>query len=226
MQGDGTGAEASAYVNSATGALTSIRVTNPGSNYSYANIVITNTSAPGTGATARAIISPQGGHGSNATRELFATSLGVTVSISDNDNRDLILGNDFRQIALIKNIRTPAAVTYTSNTATACFIINVANSAMASYAVDDIITTDDGGSFTVIQKDTDNDNIYLTSEIPLMTTNSVLTNTTQNINNLSINSITNPEVDSATGEVIYLDNRSPVVRSADQVEQIKALIRF
>jgi len=226
VQGDGTGAEASAYVNSATGALTSIRVTNPGSNYSYANIVITNTSAPGTGATARAIISPQGGHGSNATRELFATSLGVTVSISDNDNRDLILGNDFRQIALIKNIKTPAAVTYTSNTATACFIINVANSAMSSYAVDDIITTDDGGNFTVIQKDTDNDNIYLTSEIPLMTTNSVLTNTTQNINNLSINSITNPEVDSATGEIIYLDNRSPVVRSADQVEQIKALIRF
>ena len=59
-----------------------------------------------------------------------------------------------------------------------------------------------------------------------MTTNSVLTNTTQNITSLSINSITNPEVDNATGEVIYLDNRSPVIRSADQVEQIKALIRF
>ena len=59
-----------------------------------------------------------------------------------------------------------------------------------------------------------------------MTTNSVLTNTTQNISSLSINSITNPEVDNATGEVIYLDNRSPVIRSADQVEQIKALIRF
>ena len=60
----------------------------------------------------------------------------------------------------------------------------------------------------------------------MMTTNSVLTNTTQNISSLSINSITEPEVDNATGEVIYLDNRSPVIRSADQVEQIKALIRF
>ena len=59
-----------------------------------------------------------------------------------------------------------------------------------------------------------------------MTTNSVLTNTTKNITNLSINSITNPEVDNATGEIIYLDNRSPVTRSVDQVEQIKALIRF
>ena len=224
VTGDGTGAEASAKVNAATGAITSVRVTNPGSGYSYAEIAIVNTSAPGTGATARAIVSPQGGHGSNAPRELFANNLGVTVSFADNDNRDLILGNDFRQIALIKNIKTPAGVVYTTNTATACHIINVAS--VASYAVDDIITTDDGGSFTVIQIDSDNKNIYLTSTIPLITTNSVLTNTTQNISNLSINSITEPEVDNATGEVIYLDNRSPVIRSADQVEQIKALIRF
>tara|TARA_B100001109_G_scaffold172262_1_gene140799 strand:- start:6934 stop:8520 length:1587 start_codon:yes stop_codon:yes gene_type:complete len=224
VTGDGTGAEASAKVNAATGAITSVRVTNPGSGYSYAEISIVNTSAPGTGATARAIVSPQGGHGSNAPRELFANNLGVTVSFADNDNRDLILGNDFRQIALIKNIKTPAGVVYTTNTATACHIINVAS--VASYAVDDIITTDDGGSFTVIQIDSTNKNIYLTSTIPLITTNSVLTNTTQNISSLSINSITEPEVDNATGEVIYLDNRSPVIRSADQVEQIKALIRF
>ena len=59
-----------------------------------------------------------------------------------------------------------------------------------------------------------------------MTVNSTLTNTTQNIASLSINSLTDPEIDNSTGEVIYLDNRAPVIRSADQVEQIKALIRF
>ena len=69
VTGDGTGAEASAYVNAATGAITKIRVTNPGSGYSYADIAIVNTSAPGTGAVARAIVSPQGGHGSNAPRD-------------------------------------------------------------------------------------------------------------------------------------------------------------
>ena len=224
VEGDGTGAEASAYVNTATGAITKIRVTNPGSGYSYATIKITNTSAPGTGAEARAIVSPQGGHGSNAPRELFANNLGITVSFSDNDNRDLILGNDFRQIALIKNVKTPAGVTYTTNTATTCFIINVAS--VTPYAVDDVLTSDDGGSFTVIQVDSTNKNIYLTSSNPQITSNSTLTNTTQNISNLSINSLTQPEVDNGTGEIIYLDNRSPIIRSADQVEQIKALIRF
>ena len=226
--GDGTGAEASAYVNTATGALTDIKVTNPGSGYSYATINITNTAAPGTNAAARAIVSPQGGHGSNATRELFAHNLGLTVSFSDNDNRDLILGNDFRQIALIKNMYdtagTPAV--FTTNTGTACHIINVASGQTSNYAVDDLITSDDGGSFQVIQIDSDNNNIYVTAEIPLITNSSTLTNTTQNITSLSINSVTSPEVDNATGEIVYLDNRSPVTRSVDQVEQVKALIRF
>ena len=94
------------------------------------------------------------------------------------------------------------------------------------YVADDIITTSDGGKFQVIQVDSDNDNVYLTAELPLITGSSTLTNTTQNIPSLSINSVTNPEVKNSSGEVIYLDNRSPVTRSEDQVEQIKALIRF
>ena len=125
---------------------------------------------------------------------------------------------------MIKNVKTPAGVTYTTNTATTCFIINVAS--VTPYAVDDVLTSDDGGSFTVIQVDSTNKNIYLTSSNPQITSNSTLTNTTQNISNLSINSLTQPEVDNGTGEIIYLDNRSPIIRSADQVEQIKALIRF
>jgi len=226
VTGDGTGGEASAYVNTTTGALTSIRVTNPGQNYSYASITITNTTAPGTGASARAVISPQGGHGSNATRELFSNNLGLTVSFDDNTNKDLIVGNDFRQLALIKNILTPGAVIYTTNTGTASYIITVASGQTTNYEVDNLITTDGGGEFTVIQVDTDNLQVYLAASIPLITNSSTLENTTKSLTGLSINSVTSPEVDNATGEIVYLDNRSPITRSADQVEQIKALIRF
>ena len=159
---------------------------------------------------------------------MFAHNLGLTVSFSDNDNLDLILGNDFRQIALVKNMLdtggTPAV--FTSNTGTACHIINVAAGQLGNYAVDDILTSNDGGEFQVIQLDTTGNNIYVTAKIPLITNSSTLTNTTQNITSLSINSVTSPEVDNATGEIIYLDNRSPVTRSEDQVEQVKALIRF
>ena len=227
ITGDGTGATATATVNTNTGAITGLTVTAPGTGYSYATATIANTSAPGTGATSRAVISPQGGHGSNATRELFANNLGLTVSFSDNTNSDLILGNDYRQLALIKNITAPDVDTpYTTNTGSACYILTVASGQTTNYAADDIIKTDDGGEFTVAQIDTDNLKVHLASTIPLITNSSTLENTTKSLTGLSINSVTSPEVDNATGELIYLDNRAPITRAADQVEQIKALIRF
>ena len=145
---------------------------------------------------------------------------------SGTENKDLITGNDFRQIALVKNIKDNSGVTYTSNTGTGCHIVNVASGQLANYAVDDIIVSNDGGKFQVIQLDSDNNNIYLTAEIPLISNSSTLENTTQSIASLSINSVTNPEIDNSTGEIVYLDNRAPIIRSADQVEQVKALIRF
>lgn len=224
ITGDGSGAEASVTVNAATGAVTAITVTNPGSGYSYATVAVSGS--VGVNATARAIISPQGGHGSNATRELFCTALGITTSFSDNANRDLILGNDFRQVALIKNILTPGAATWTATTGTACYIITVASGQTDNYAPDDIITTDDGGKFQVAQVDATNLKVYLTAEIPLISNSSTLANTTKSLTGLSINSQTAPEVDNATGEIVYIDNRLPITRSEDQVETIKALIRF
>ena len=68
--------------------------------------------------------------------------------------------------------------------------------------------------------------MYLAASIPLITNSSTLENSTKSLTGLSINSVTSPEVDNATGELIYLDNRAPITRAADQVEQIKALIRF
>jgi len=43
---------------------------------------------------------------------------------------------------------------------------------------------------------------------------------------LTINSVTNPEIDVTSGDVVYIENRSPVTRASDQVETIKAFINF
>jgi len=42
----------------------------------------------------------------------------------------------------------------------------------------------------------------------------------------AINSVTEPEISTAFGEVIYIENRTSIARSEDQVETIKALINF
>ena len=228
ITGDGTGAEATVSIAAGSGAITSVTITSVGTGYTYANITFEQAAGIGTGATARAILSPIDGHGNNPIKELFGSTVGIVTSLADNANEDLILNNDFRQLGLVKNFYDyDETIIWTSSTATASFIIDVDSN--ASYALDDIITTDDGGEFRVIQFTDDESGtfqIYLQSIIPLITSSSTLTNTTQSITGLSINSVTEPEISTSTGDVIYIENRPAINRSPDQVETIKALVKF
>lgn len=232
ITGDGTGAEATVEIAEGTGAITAVSVTDVGTGYTNATISITNSLGTNVSAQARAVLSPIDGHGSNPVKELFGSTVGITVSISENViNDDLFLGNDFRQVGLMKNIYEYAGYTgeiWTENTGTAAFIANVDSS--ASYAADDIVTTDDGGEFRVIQiRNNDDDttyDVYLQPIIPLISNSSILYNVTQDISSLSINSATDPEISVSTGEVVYIENRPAISRSEDQVETIKALVNF
>lgn len=235
ITGDGTGATATAVVAAGTGTITGVNITSPGSGYTFAVITFV-ASAPAAGAIARAVISPLHGHGFNPVRELFSTTIGINVSLSDNTNSDLFLDNDFRQIGLIKNMLTYVAgsastVRFDGATGSALYEIDVNDS--SNYSADDIVTTDDSGSFRVVHIITGEttDKVYLqpivsSSLYPLIDSSSVLNNTTKNIPNLSINSAVIPEVDTSTGEVIYIENRAKINRTSDQVETIKALINF
>jgi hypothetical protein len=109
--------------------------------------------------------------------------------------------------------------------------VNVDDS--SDYNLDDIITTDGGGEFRVIQKVTTTDspatyNIYLQPIIHTITASSTLYNKTVAAADAlpAINSVTDPEISTAFGEVIYIENRTSIARSEDQVETIKALINF
>lgn len=230
ITGDGTGAEATAIISG--GAVTGFNIDAKGTGYTNATISITDSLGENTSASARIVLSPIDGHGSHAINELFASTIGVTVSLSENFNPDLFLDNDFRQIGLIKNIKEYNKINdRTVTTSTACFIANVnVDDNSSSYAVDDIIHTDNGGEFRVIQiKESTSTtyDIYLQSIIPLITASSTLTNNTQEtIPSLSINSVTDPEINPSTGDVVYIENRPAISRSEDQVETIKALVNF
>jgi hypothetical protein len=85
-----------------------IAIANKGKNYTYATVEFTPITVSasmdnGVTADARPIISPQGGHGSNAVRELDCTSLLVTVNIDQNENNDFLPENEIRQYGILKN---------------------------------------------------------------------------------------------------------------------------
>lgn len=232
ITGDGTGASASVVPNSA-GQIESVTVTEPGSGYTYANITFSLVGRPleSTDAQARAIISPQGGHGANPTKELFADVLGLSINLNDTQNGDLILNNDFRQIALVKNIQQydNSSVLWSAETGTFCYIINVTSAEISKYNEDDVISTSSGGQFTVAQIVTKTDNtgdIYLIPEIPSISISDNFTNDTTTTDLANINSLTDPEMERKTGEIFYVENRRNITRSATQVETVKSYITF
>ncbi len=230
ITGDGENAEGNVQVSDdGLGKINSVEITNVGSGYSFANISFVNNVGNGVGATARVVLSPYSGHGANSQKELFATAVCISTNLT-NETYDIFIGNDFRQIGLIKNPMVfDTSTNFQATTGTTCYVINVSDH--TKYALDDNITTDEGGQFTVIQKRDLNSNgtvesIYLLPIIPIISGSSILTNTTQNFTNLSINSVTEPEVDNKTGEILYIDNKRYITRSSDQIEKLKAILTF
>jgi hypothetical protein len=252
IQGDasvsivGDGQDAQARLTLTNGEVTGITITNPGSGYSFAEISVVNASenSPGTGARFRAIISPYGGHGSNPQKELFAKSLSLTVSLT-NETSDTFLNNDFRQLGIVKNPRIfGSSSNFTSNTGNCCYVVVINNPELVDY--DDVIEGDDGGRFIVVQKEDSNndgvvDRIHLLPIIPKLYVSTQLTNVNTEValgsivpDSFNIGTVAEPilvdylepEVDNRTGEIIYLDNRVKIIRTSDQVEKIRALINF
>jgi len=240
----GDGQDAEATLTLTDGVVTAVTITNPGSGYSFAEISVVNAAegSPGNGASFRAVLSPYGGHGSNPQKELFAKSLSLTVSLT-NETSDTFLNNDFRQLGVIKNPRIfGSADNFTSNTGNCCYVIAINSPEDVDY--DDVIESDDGGRFIVVQKEDSNNNgvvdrIHLLPIIPTISGSSILTNVTQevslgspvefNIGTVLVPDMVDylePEVDNRTGDIIYLDNRIKIIRTSDQVEKIRALINF
>lgn len=239
IEGDGSGASAVPIIN-VRGEITGINLVSQGEGYTWAEVTVTQPLGTGIDAEFRAVISPIAGHGANAQKELFATNLGVNVSFV-NDNDDIIVGdelassppagNDFRQIGIIKNILAHGSTDYYSDTTgTPCVIVGVGNP--GEYNLDDIVESSDGGKFVVIQKvDSDRDGVYenvylqrLSGGIP--NTSTTLTNLNTGTAGLTINSVTEPEIDVFSGDILYMDNRRPVIRDIDQTETIKVVFRF
>jgi hypothetical protein len=107
--GDGKGAQAYSKVNTGTGSIANVSVINVGSDYTRAKVRITANSIHGVGATANAIISPVGGHGSDPVRELAADRIALNVQFNGNEGVSatgagyIPSNTEFRTISILKD---------------------------------------------------------------------------------------------------------------------------
>jgi hypothetical protein len=96
ISGDGDGAEAIARLNTQSNTVSSIVMVDRGSGYTYADVAISG--GGGSDATAAAIISPVGGHGSDPLRELGGSYLIINPRVRGTEDNVLPATNEFRHL--------------------------------------------------------------------------------------------------------------------------------
>lgn len=237
ITGDGSGATATATMNSGGTAVESITVTTKGNHYTVADITFSAGDA-----VARAVLSPQQGHGVDPVAELGAFFVGVNTQL-DVDDTDITQSNDFRQVTLIKNPKAYNATSYagaafTAATGRATGFLKM-NSATTNFVRDEVLqqTRSDGKvakAFLLDKDDAANKLFYyqneLTGFVPFEDSASVavagLTSSTSATMHSSQTRINPAEIDNKSGDLLFLENRAPINRSANQIEDIKLIIEF
>ena len=202
------------------------------------------------------IIPPKGGHGANAQEELGAFFVMMNTSLEGTESAnsgDFSAVNDFRKIALLRD-PTKSASAVTSNTIRLTKAIKIADSPTpGTFTPDEEINqATTGATGKVVEWDATNKILYyiqtrhndagvdangnltafsganvITGQGGGSPTGTPDTSSTGTVNNVSFTSgYSVPEIDHDTGDVLYIENRTPIQRAPDQTENIKLVIEF
>ena len=253
IRGDGTGGKCSVTV--AGGVVTAVTVTTAGTGYTFATVSNAQIVAAGatslSGAELDVIIPPKGGHGKNAVEELggFYVMMNTSLEGTESGNSgDLTVANDFRKITLIRDPKSGGSAA-SATTLRATKAINLTG-VSGSYVVDEKITQASTGAIgKVVEWDSTNNILYYIqtrhtnegidtngNQTAFSGTNTVSgaggatgtpSTSTSTIDSVSFTSgYSASEIDADSGDILYIENRAPITRAADQTENIKLVIEF
>jgi hypothetical protein len=212
----------------------------------------TNSNGTGTGVELDCIIEPKGGHGFNAVKELggYYIMLNTNFEAGETSNSgDFTTANDFRRVALLRDPdASGSAATATTLRGTKAVLVT---SPSGNFTVDEEINQATTGAVgKVVEWDSSNNILYyvqtrfndegadsngdltafsgtntITGQSSSVTATPSSSSTT--VDNVSFTSgYANSEIDSDTGDVIYVENRAPITRASDQTENVKLIIEF
>ena len=100
--GDGFSAEAKSVMD-ADYKITNCTVTTRGQDYTTTTVSFPKEPDVGSAPTARSIIAPKGGHGSNPIRELHSSKIMIIIEFNEDESGKIRTSNEFRQFGIIKN---------------------------------------------------------------------------------------------------------------------------
>ena len=252
ISGDGQGANARATVN-ATGSINAVTVIAGGNNYSNASItVVTNSSQsnsynPSPAATLTPIIGPRGGHGSDAVQELGGFFSLVNARLEYSESNNFTTDNDFRKVGLLAQPKFANGDFATTSVVDQATSIVVSSWNGTAFVVDELVTGATSGATGRVIDFTGNNTLRLSDIIPAGNSTTAgyngifgyFTNTEVIAANTSgaggsgasatangSGAIVGGDLERFSGDIIYVENRSPVSRASDQIEDVKLIIEF
>lgn len=216
ITGDGTGATANCTLTA--NAVSSVTITNPGSGYTTATVTFGSGAA-----TARAIINPKGGHGADAIEELGGKYVMLNVRLDGNEANTFSTANEFRQVALIRDPYEYGTSTRALSSLYRQTFRYTLTGVSGTFTADETVTSG-SNTATVIEYTSP----YLYTTLPLnqvFANNATVTGGSSGAT-ATISARSTQGLQPYSGEILYVENRVPIARATDQIEDVKLIIQF
>ncbi len=256
IRGDGSGGVCSCTIASGAISAVTVTTAGTGYTYAYirsADVVSgTNAAGGGSGCNLKVIIPPKGGHGYNAVKELGGYFVMLNKSLTGLEGTsDITVSNDFRRIGVVRDPTNFGTTTVSSATTLRNVKVAHGSSSSGTFTADEEINQATTGAVgKVVEWDATNKLLhYVQTRFPDVGTDSngnatafSGTNTitgqsssatlspsssTSTVNSVALTSgYANSEIQPDSGDIIYIEQRSPIARAADQTENIKLIIEF
>ena len=253
ISGDGQGANVRATINVSTGAINAVSIINIGNNYSNASITLVSnaTGLSISDASLTPIIGPVGGHGSDATKELGGFYVLTNARLEYGESNNFTTNNDFRKVGIVAQPKFANGDVATSSVIDQATTIVLNSWNGTQFAADELVTGSVSGCTGRVVDFTGNNTLRLTDVIPNGNSTTVgfdgifgtfiSNSTSQDV--IAANTTgaggsgasatangagaaTGGDLKKFSGDVLYVENRSPVTRANDQIEDVKLIIEF
>ena len=256
IRGDGSGGICSVTIASGAISAVTVTTAGTGYTYAYirsADVVAgTNAAGGGSGCNLKVIIPPKNGHGYDAVKELGGYFVMLNKSLVGLEGTsDITVSNDFRRIGVVRNPTNFGTTTVSTATTLRQVKVVLGASSSGTFTADEEINQATTGAVgKVVEWDATNKLLhYVQTRFPDVGTDSngnatafsgtntitgqsssatlVPSSGSSTVNGVVIASgYSNSEAQPDSGDIIYIEQRSPIARAADQTENIKLIIEF
>lgn len=225
IQGNGASASFTATLNN--GSITKIEVDSDGSgNFLHGSAFDYVKVTPSYGdAVLRPVLGPKEGTSDDPRDTLLSNTVMFKMDFDNTEASTILAENDFRTVAILKNVKTPAGTTYTGNTGNALNYFTLGSVQGGSTFNDDEFINSTVASAKVFHWDGANTLYYYQND----STGYGTFTPGLGISSLSggqanITTINQPDIDRYSGEILYINNFAEVTRDANQTEDIRLVL--